>query len=226
MMLFKRKIRLLKFCLSGTLVIFLTVPTTGSTPASSEAKPAINPMSSDPHAGHHQMMQSKARYVKSIVEYMPPDVSVLDRHGNRKQFRELIASDSPLVLNFIFTSCTTVCPVLSATFSQAQNDLQSHSKPPIMVSVSIDPDYDTPERLFHYADKFHAGPNWLFLTGSRSNMLEIQKSFDAYRGDKLNHIPLTFIQASADSSWLRLEGFTSSQQLVQEFDELISEQPE
>ena len=132
-------------------------------------------------------------------------------------------SGRPVALNFIFTTCTTICPVLSATFSQAQEDLQEQSTPPIMISVSIDPDHDTPERLADYAKSFHAGPGWLFLTGSKGSLLEIQKSFDAYRGDKLNHVPLTFLRASPNSSWVRLEGFTSARELNEEYEELISD---
>jgi protein SCO1/2 len=169
------------------------------------------------------MMKSTSRYVKSVASYVSPDVPVLDRHGDRHSFEELMASESPLVLNFIFTTCTTICPVLSATFSQAQEELLEQSTPPIMISISIDPDHDTPERLADYADSFHAGPEWLFLTGSKGSLLEIQKSFDAYRGDKLNHVPLTFLRASPNSTWIRLEGFTSARELTQEYEELISD---
>jgi protein SCO1/2 len=209
-------------CFAAVLSVLLTGLAMASTDDSAQETDAVK----DPHAGHKQMMQHEVRYVKSLVHYSMPDVDVLDQHGNRTPFQDLMASESPLVLNYIFTSCTTICPVLSATFSQAQDDLQEMSAPPIMISVSIDPDYDTPERLLDYANTFRAGPDWLFLTGTQSDMLDIQKSFDAYRGDKLNHIPLTFLRASPDSPWIRLEGFTSARQLVQEYEALISTPPE
>ena len=179
-------------------------------------------VTADPHANHRQMMQNKNRYVKTTSVYTLPDVSVIDQNGDREQFRDLLATENPLVLNFIFTSCTTICPVLSATFSQAQKDLQAQEMPPVMISVSIDPDYDTPERLLAYAETFHAGSNWKFLTGGKDNMLEIQKSFDVYRGDKLNHVPVTYLRSSPRDPWVRLDGFTSSRQLVQEYKDLIS----
>jgi protein SCO1/2 len=211
------------FAAGRTIVLVMSLAMGSMAAGSNEDGAAEDDEASDPHAHHRQMMKNTSRYVKSVASYVSPDVPVLDRHGDRHSFEELMASDSPLVLNFIFTTCTTICPVLSATFSQAQEELQEHSTPPIMISISIDPDHDTPERLADYADAFHAGPDWLFLTGSKSSLLEIQKSFDAYRGDKLNHVPLTFLRASPNSTWTRLEGFTSAHELNEEYEELISD---
>lgn len=200
---------------AGLLAAFLMSPAVASTGDNAGA-------ASDPHAKHREMMQSNVRYVKSVAPYSMPEVEVFDQHGDRKLFQKLMESDSPLVLNFIFTSCTTICPVLSATFSQAQTELTNRHLPPIMVSITVDPDYDTPERLADYAETFRAGPNWMFLTGGKDEMLAIQKSFDAYRGDKLNHLPLTFLRVAPGSPWIRLEGFTSASQLLQEYDDLIT----
>lgn len=207
--------RTISICIAGLLPVLLTSQAVASSGDSTGA-------ASNPHAKHRQMLQSNVRYVKSVVPYSTPDVGVFDQHGDRKLFREIMASERPLVLNFIFTSCTTICPVLSATFSQSQEGLQNQPAPPIMISISVDPDYDTPPRLKSYAESFRAGPNWMFLTGGKSEMLEIQKSFDAYRGDKLNHLPLTFLRASPDAPWIRLEGFTSSSQLLEEYEDLIA----
>jgi len=207
--------RRLSICIAGLLPLLFTSLAMGSGSDDPDA-------ASDPHAKHRKMLQSNVRYVKSVAPYSAPDVQVLDQHGERQQFQDLMKSDNPLVLNFIFTSCTTICPVLSATFSQAQDDLQGQPLPPTMVSISVDPDYDTPERLHSYAESFRAGPNWMFLTGGKNEMLAIQKSFDAYRGDKLNHLPLTFLRASSDSHWVRLEGFTSAGQLLEEYEELVA----
>jgi protein SCO1/2 len=178
--------------------------------------------SDDPHAQHSGMMHKQERYVKSSAAYSLPNVPVVNHNGTAENFVDLMAIESPLVLNFIFTSCTTICPVLTATFSQAQQELQAQSAPPAMISISIDPDYDTPTRLSEYAKTFHAGPNWTFLTGSTEDVLEIQKSFDVYRGDKLNHIPVTYLRLNPDSNWIRLEGFTSAGQLVQEYKDLLA----
>jgi protein SCO1/2 len=191
-------------------------------PGAAIGSPAAEDQVMDPHAGHRMMTKTGSRYVRTVSDYDIPDVTVVDQDGSPVRFRELVASDEPLVVNFIFTSCTTICPVLSATFSQAQDDLVASARPPRLISITIDPDYDTPAQLRRYADQFHAGANWTFITGASADILAIQRSFDAYRGDKLNHIPLTFLRQSRDTPWVRLEGFTSSGELVSEYGVLIS----
>ena len=133
-----------------------------------------------------------------------------------------LSSDEPIVLNFIFTTCTTVCPVLSATFSSFQDKLGSEASTVKMVSISIDPEHDTPAKLREYAKKFQAGPQWQFYTGSVSQSVEVQRAFDAYRGSKMNHIPLTFLRAAGQTEWVRLEGFTSATDLLNEYQRLSS----
>jgi protein SCO1/2 len=91
-----------------------------------------------------------------------------------------------------------------------------------MVSISIDPQYDTAEKLREYAERFGAGPQWKFYTGSDEQSISAQRAFDAYRGGKMNHIPLTFLKAPTDSKWIRLEGFTSSSQLLDEYRNLTN----
>jgi protein SCO1/2 len=126
------------------------------------------------------------------------------------------------MLNFIFTKCTTICPVLSATFTQLQEKLGEESQDVKMVSISIDPEYDTPEKLQAYAQRFNAGPNWQFLTGEMADIVAIEKAFDAYRGAKMSHEPLTYIKASESSSWVRLEGIASAEDIMNEYKQLVS----
>jgi protein SCO1 len=115
-----------------------------------------------------------------------------------------------------------VCPVLTATFSQVQAALGDERNALRMVSISIDPEHDTPARLAAYAAKFHAGPQWRFLTGSLSDIVAVQKAFDAYRGEKTSHVPLTFLRASPDAPWVRIEGFASAAELVREYHALLA----
>lgn len=124
------------------------------------------------------------------------------------------------MLNFIFTTCTTVCPVMSATFSQAQGKLGKVR----MISISIDPEHDTPSRLKEYAKRFEAGPQWSMLTGSLENSIAVQRAFDIYRGDKMNHEPVTFMRKEPDQPWVRINGFISADDLVREYEKLASNQ--
>jgi protein SCO1/2 len=112
---------------------------------------------------------------------------------------------------------------MSLSHSQVQGELGGEAKNVLMISVTIDPEQDTPERLKEYAGRFKAEPGWQFLTGSIEDIITMQKAFDAYRGDKMNHIPLTFLRSTADGPWLRLEDFTSAAEVVAEYRQHLSQ---
>jgi protein SCO1/2 len=86
-----------------------------------------------------------------------------------------------------------------------------------MVSISIDPEHDTPEALSAYAGRFGAGPQWEFLTGSLDDSIAVQRAFDADRGDKMNHAPMTLFRATPESQWVRYEGFATAADLAKEY---------
>jgi len=133
----------------------------------------------------------------------------------------VLASDIPVMLNLIFTTCTAVCPVMSATFEQVRNELGPRREQLHMVSISIDPEHDTPERLREYAEKFHADHLWQFYTGTQTEIVKLQRALQAYRGNKMNHIPTTYLRATATSPWVRIEGFASAEELISEYDRAL-----
>jgi cytochrome oxidase Cu insertion factor (SCO1/SenC/PrrC family) len=162
---------------------------------------------------------STKNYTLSTGSYVPPDVVLTDRHGGKVRLADLIAQPRPVLLEFIFTSCATICPILSATLSQAQEDLRRTSEDFAIISISIDPEYDTPEKLDGYARRYHPGDNWLFLTGSKEDIVRVLKAFDAlYQSDnKMYHRPYTFVHAQSGATWIRLEGFPSVAELLKEY---------
>ena len=176
----------------------------------------------DPHAHHRHMMQQKG-YKRSTHEYDIPPLVLVDMDNNKVSLSEALAADEPVMLNFIFTTCTTICPVLSATFAQVQRELGDEAEQVKMISISIDPEYDTPERLRNYAARFKAGPQWQFYTGANDDIVAVQKAFDAYRGSKANHAPLTFLHVPEDPQWVRVNGLASAADVVKEYRQLVAE---
>jgi protein SCO1/2 len=71
------------------------------------------------------------------------------------------------VADFVFTRCPDVCPLLSTRMASLQEPLATGDDPVRLVSVSVDPAHDTPPVLAAYAERYRAGPDWLFLTGPR-----------------------------------------------------------
>lgn len=191
----------------------------GSDDRAQEPAPALTlPQSppSDPHAMHAGMTEVQ-RYSRNKTSYEIPDVALLDRHGKGVALRSLFAEERPVMLQFIFTTCSTICPVLSSTFSGVQEQYGAELDRLRMVSISIDPEHDTPERLDEYAERLDAEARWHFLTGGLADIVTVLKAFDAYQGNKMNHEPLTFLRASPTSSWIRLNGLMSAADLMAEY---------
>ena len=170
----------------------------------------------DPHANHKKMM-SQSTHRRTVHDYDLGEIGVTLSDSVETTLSELIADDKPVMIHFIFTTCTTICPVQAATFSQVQRKLGDEASEVQMVSVSIDPEYDTPARLQEYAKKFRAGPQWDFITGTSEQMIDVQKAFDAYEGNKMNHRALTLLKMPGTNEWVRLEGLISASVIIDEY---------
>jgi protein SCO1/2 len=169
----------------------------------------------DKHAAHRAAMQ-ETRYSATTESYSIPDVELLDQMGTPVSLRMLLETDRPVALNFIFTTCTTICPVMTATFAQMRRELGDAGKELRMVSISIDPEYDRPDKLKTYSEQFRASANWYFLTGDSADILQVLRSFDSYAGSKMNHRPATLLKSPDSRSWTRIDGLASGTALANE----------
>jgi protein SCO1/2 len=170
---------------------------------------AAEAMAADEHA-HHRAEAASVRVVRA--SYRLPDVELRDEEGRSVRLRELLTADQPLAVNFIYTSCTSICPVMTATFLQMQKELATAPKQPHFISISVDPDFDSAAILKAYAQRY--GARWTFLTGSGADVNGVLRAFDAYRGNKVNHVALTLLRAANSEEWTRVEGLASAEQLV------------
>jgi protein SCO1/2 len=197
----------------------LTLTLAGSGPLA--AQQAHDHQQHEDHSAHQQQLQQGGDYRLSRVRYEVPDVRLVDQAGAGVALRELLAAPEPLALNFVFTTCTTICPVMTATFAQLQRTLGPRADTVRLVSISIDPDYDTPEVLATYAKRWNASQRWRFLTGSAGDVVAVQKAFEAYAGAKTNHRPATFLRGAGDTEWLRVDGLATGTDLSREWTALL-----
>jgi protein SCO1/2 len=171
------------------------------------------------HSAHMAQMAAAAQASsrRRQARYRVPAVAMLDQLGRKVAFDSALDDGRPVILNFIFTSCTTICPVMTQIFAQVQSRLAGELEKVHMVSVSIDPEHDTPARLLAYTRQFGAGPQWDFYTGTTDASTQVQKAFDAYRGDKMNHEALVLVRGRKGTNWLRLDGFASADAIVEAY---------
>jgi protein SCO1/2 len=155
-------------------------------------------------------------YKRSIEQYVVPDVVLVDQNGTKVRLKDLLQTDKPVVLDFIFGTCTTICPILSAGYVNLQHKLGSDPQAIRLVSISIDPEHDTPKVLKEYLRRYRAKQGWDFLTGSREDIDKVMMAFGAYVQDKMSHYPLTLIRSPHDGTWIRLFGLMSTVEFMNE----------
>ena len=177
--------------------------------------------SNSEHEHHHESTGQSTSVKRSLIQVEIPAPLMIRQDGSIVNLKKEFETGMPTILAFIYTSCTTVCPVTSQILSHTQNLMGKEIEKVRIVSISIDPEFDTPNRLLAYSQKFSAKKQWQHYTGTFSNSVAFQKAFSAYRGDKMNHDPLIFINGGNKKTWVQLDGFPSAEQVIKEYKEQI-----
>ena len=110
----------------------------------------------------------------ALSDYGPaPDFSLMDRAGRRVTLADL--RGKVWLANFIYTACRETCPLQTAEIARLQQEF-SGARDLRFVSITVDPEHDTPAVLDAYAVRYHADPaRWLFLTGSKAAIYALAK---------------------------------------------------
>ena len=163
-----------------------------------------------------QAFAEELKYKRTIENYSMPDVTLVNQNGTKVKFKSLLDSRKPVVVDFIFGTCTTICPILSVGFANLQQKLGQDAQNVQLVSISIDPENDTPKIMKQYLKRYAAKPGWDFLTGSRADIDRVMYAFNAYIPNKMSHYPLTLIRTPSDGKWIRIFGLLSSSEFLDE----------
>ena len=152
-----------------------------------------------------------------------PDVPVLDQHGNKLHFYTDMIKGKTVAINFIFTNCTTICPPLAATFARLQKEMGDKvGKDVHLISISVDPVTDTPERLKAWGAKFKAGPGWTFVTGEKQEMDKLLNALGAAVSKREDHTPAMIIGNDLKGVWTRTYGLAKTNQIIGLINDVIA----
>jgi protein SCO1/2 len=149
--------------------------------------------------------------------YKLPDITLVSQDRVKVRFKDIAASGKPVALALNYTTCTTVYPLIAAGFANLQRKLGPDAQKIWLISISIDPEYDTPELMKEYLQRYGAKPGWDFLTGSKQDIVSLMRAFDSYVADKMDkHTPLTFIWLPGENRCIRIHGLLSTKDLMKE----------
>jgi protein SCO1 len=184
-------------------------------------EPSVNQQ--DEHKHHHPAPAGNAAKEEAAVKMSIPDLPLLNQDGKQIHFYRDLIKGKVVAINFIFTTCTTICPPMAATFSKIQNQLGDRlGKDVYLISISVDPAVDTPERLKAWGAKFDAKPGWTFVTGNKPEMDQLLKALSGYSARKEDHSPTILIGNDAKGMWTRANGLAKPALLVQLVEEVMN----
>ena len=155
-------------------------------------------------------------------------MTLLNQDGKEISLRSLLDSDKPVIIDFLSTTCTSICPGLSAGFSGLRDELGEASNSVQLVSISVDPEHDGPEQMKNYLAQYNSEEGWDFLTGSPEDIILVLKAFNStsfptFAGDKMSPLSLYLLRGPKSHEWVRLNGMSGSSGLMQNLKTIESE---
>jgi protein SCO1/2 len=136
-----------------------------------------------------------------------PNVELTTHTGAQVRFYDLIKGKK-VAIELIYTTCQFACPLETARLAQVQTLLgERMGRDIFFYSISIDPAHDTPAVLKAFAEKYHAGPGWTFLTGATPDIDVLSKKLGLYSdpdpSNQDGHIPTLLLGNEATGQWTR-----------------------
>jgi Uncharacterized protein SCO1/SenC/PrrC, involved in biogenesis of respiratory and photosynthetic systems len=153
------------------------------------------------------------------------DVELTNQNGEKMRLYSDLIAGKTVVVNSFYTTCVGVCPIMAGTFKRIQTALGDHiGKDLILISVTVDPETDTPARLRDYAKSMSAKPGWYFLTGKKENVEAALHKLGLLVDGKENHKAVIVIGNEPKGVWKKAFGLASSEDIVKMVQEVVAAQ--
>lgn len=179
------------------------------------------PARAQKHDGHTGAPKVNASKPLPIPKLTIPDVEVLDQEGRKQKFHTDLVKDKIVVINFVFTTCRSMCPLLGNNFSRLQAALGERlNKDVFLISVSTDPEVDSPEKLKEWGEKYKAKEGWTLVTGDKEQLTPLLEVFTGDGPRKGYHTPGMYIVNDAKKVHRPAYGFASAEDVIKIIDEL------
>jgi protein SCO1 len=162
--------------------------------------------------------------VRSPAEKYFSDVELINQDGEKMRFYSDVLKNKVVVINTFFTTCTGVCPPINRTLERMQEALGDRlGKDAFLVSMSVDPETDTPVRLKEYSRRFHARPGWIFLTGKKENVDWALYKLGQYVETKDGHTTIIIIGNEPKGLWKKAFGMAKADELMKIVEDVIND---
>src|SRR4026208_1949813 len=162
--------------------------------------------------------------VRSPAEKYFSDVELINQDSQKMRFYSDVLKDKVVVINTFFTTCTGVCPPMNRSLERVQEALGDRlGKDAFLISMSVDPETDTPARLKEYSRRFHARPGWIFLTGKKENVDWALYKLGQYVETKDGHTNTIIIGNEPKGLWKKAFGLAKADEIIKMVEDVISD---
>jgi protein SCO1 len=143
------------------------------------------------------------------------DTVLMNQNGENVRFYSDLLKNRTVVINTFFTECVSVCPLLNRNMQAVQDWLGDRlNRDVLLLSISVDPATDTPPRIKEYAQRFHAKPGWVFLTGKKENVDLVLQKLGQRVEARDDHSTIFIIGNDRTHLWKKALGAAKSDQLI------------
>ncbi|HEY9431237.1 MAG TPA: SCO family protein [Blastocatellia bacterium] len=167
-----------------------------------------------------------AQRPKTGLEPSIPDVDVFDQDGKRIHFYSDLIKGKVVVISFLFTTCKLYCPMQGENLSKLQGALGERLGRDInLITVSVDPETDTPERLKTWGAMFGAKPGWTFVTGAKPEIDKVSMALTGAVAIKGEHSAVVYIGNDKTGIWTRAYGLHDLERFTKLIEEVSNSSP-
>lgn len=152
------------------------------------------------------------------------NVELVNQHGQTMRLYRDLLHDKIVVIDTIFTECTGICPVLSLTLKRIQEHAGDRMGRDVhLISISVDPETDTPAKLEKMAETYDAGPGWYFLTGDKENVDLALRKLGGYVDNREAHNAILILGNTRTGLWKKALGLAASSKILPIFDSVLND---
>ena len=153
------------------------------------------------------------------------DINLVDQDGKQVRLYSDLIAGKIIVVNSFFATCSGSCPVMAGTFKKVQAALGDRVGRDVhLISITVDPENDTPEQLRRFAKEAQAKPGWRFVTGDKANVDQALQKLGLLTSEKENHTAVVIIGNEPKGVWKKAFGLAPSDDVLKLVQEVVAAQ--
>jgi len=154
------------------------------------------------------------------------DVVLVNQNGQKMRFYSDLLEGKVVIINSFFATCAGSCLPMNRNLEKVQAALGNHMERDVhIISISVDPEVDTPANLKAYAKKLNAGPGWYFLTGDKESVDFVLQKLGQFVENKQDHLNIFIIANERTGLWKKAFGLAKPEELMKVVDSVLNDQP-